>query len=42
MLAEKQDNAADGQDGEQEVNAKVSRAVHARLGSVAWLEEFMK
>jgi hypothetical protein len=35
MLTEKYDETSDGQDGEQEVDAKVSEAIHQGLGIVA-------
>jgi hypothetical protein len=35
MLAEKQDDPADGKDGEQEADAKVLGAVHEGLAIVA-------
>src|SRR6267378_3452785 len=39
MLAQQHDQSGEGQRGEQEVDAKVFRTVHAGLGIVAWEEE---
>ena len=36
MLAQEEGQSAEGQGSEQEVDAKISRAVHAGLGIVAW------